>query len=1192
MQKFSYKYVVLLLFLTQLFWGLNAIAHNQCNDQTVFEKISVEHGLSQGTINSFYQDYNGFLWVATNSGLNRYDGVNFKHFFTNPNDTTSVSSNIITVVFEDSKRRLWIGTRNAGLNLYNRKTETFTRITINSNARKSIAQNEILDINEDLQGNLWIATMGGISKLEPNKDEFITYMNNSSSPNVVPSNLILDIGITDKGDVFIATQKGIAQYNAKEDVFVSLDITLEPHYVNLSSLTVFTLVIDLNDDIWFGSAGYGLYKYSPESGKTEWYGQTVQSIDVYDLYKAANGDIWIGTLNGVYKYDWQTLEFSVFKNDPHISNSISNDVIRKVYEDNQGIIWVGVYGLGINKYNPKKNNFYTDKSLISRLSDFPKLTVKTFYEDGDDVWIGTYGEGVIRVSYSNSDILQLKQIEGNSNSLPDDYVYQIAKTPNGIMWFATFDGIASYNLETQTFKNFKHNPDVPSSLPNNNISGLFVDSKGVLWYRTFVDHFGKLNPDGETFQNYSVLGLDTMINFDTSLITGFYEDANGVYWIGTIDLGVYLFDPDKEVFTGHFVANDDNPESICSNEILSFYEDSHNRFWVGTNNGLSLFNADNHTFTNIKNGRGLSNSSICSMQEEGAGFYWVSSQNGMLRVDLNDVKNPVFRKFDAVDGLKNEDFLESASFKDRRGNLYFSGYNNLNAFNPAAIFENNSPPPVYISKIFVSHGNRSKSPKEDISYFIETDSVVFSSSFNNFVFSYTAIEFYQPQKIRFRYKLEGFDNEWNDPIDNKQRYISYTNLNPGTYTFKVIAANSDGVWNHEGDTFLFTIKPPFWKTLWFFALVSLLFVTLFLFYVKFREARLIQSKIRLEELVEERTIEISNQSEELKSQSESLQQANEEIRATSLALYDQNEQFKQKNEEITIKNKELEEQKNSLANLAWELQDKNEEITNQRNEIERQKKEITDSIFYAQRIQQAVLPSQEQIKDLFSEFFIFNRPKSIVSGDFYWATRIGKRRVIAVVDCTGHGVPGGFMSMMGVLMLNEVISLRGILNPATALNQLRQGIISVLHQKGDFYDAADGMDLSLCVIDDENRTLTYAGANSSIIIFEPSKPEAERMTILRSNRMPIAYHPMMKSFTSETYKLTNESIIFLYSDGVFDQFGGPSNKKFQQTRLHSFIHENKDLPLATQGIVLEQFFDKWKGSTYQVDDVMVLGIRV
>jgi serine phosphatase RsbU (regulator of sigma subunit) len=366
-----------------------------------------------------------------------------------------------------------------------------------------------------------------------------------------------------------------------------------------------------------------------------------------------------------------------------------------------------------------------------------------------------------------------------------------------------------------------------------------------------------------------------------------------------------------------------------------------------------------------------------------------------------------------------------------------------------------------------------------------------------------------------------------------------------------------------------------------------------------REASLLKAKRELENLVELRTIEITRKNVEISNQAESLRQANEEIKTTYDVLAEQNKNLQELNEEITVQRNELEEQRNSLANLAWELQEKNEEITSQRNEIQKQKdmlaqqqKEITDSIMYAKRIQQAILPTLEQVGDCFNEFFIFYRPKSIVSGDFYWTSRIGKYRVIAVVDCTGHGVPGGFMSMLGLMMLNEVISQRQILDPAQALNYLRQNIISVLHQKGEITDAGDGMDLSLCIIDDEDMNLYYSGANSSIILMQPDDSGNYIINDIISDRMPISYHLVMRSFSTQKIKLKKGTLIYLYSDGISDQFSGENGKKFQILRLRDFILDNYLLPLKTQGMALEQLFDAWKGDMFQVDDVLVMGVKV
>ena len=584
---------------------------------------------------------------------------------------------------------------------------------------------------------------------------------------------------------------------------------------------------------------------------------------------------------------------------------------------------------------------------------------------------------------------------------------------------------------------------------------------------------------------------------------------------------------------------------------------------------------------------GLPNDVISAIEEDVHGRLWVSTNKGISCVDVNNLSKPVFWNFDKHDGLPMNEFSNNASFTLNSGNILFGALNSFVSFNPLDIKSDTIVPWVYVYEARISEHNRQTEGEDDeiIINLLKSDSLSFAYSQNNLSFYVTVIHPRAPHKNSYKYILEGFDSKWGAPNISQQQFVRYTNLKPGDYTFRVIAQNSDGFWNEEGDSFFFTIEKPFWNKWWFYGVITLIFVGVAYALSQVREAALVKSKEHLEEMVSERTQELLLQSEQLK-------QANEEIRSSSEALTEQNELLKLKHEEITQKNNELEHQKNSLANLAWELQDKNEEITAQRNEIERQKKEITDSILYAQRIQQAVLPTQEQIKELFPEFFIFNRPKSIVSGDFYWATRIGKYRVVAVVDCTGHGVPGGFMSMLCVLMLNEVISLRGYVDPAKALNHLRQSIISVLHQKGEFNDASDGMDLSLCVIDDERKVITYSGANSSMIVFEPNAAPDEKLTILRSDRMPIAYHPLMKSFSNKMVPFGTDTVLFLHSDGIVDQFGGPNNKKFQHQRLLNFIADNSDLPLETQGIVLEQIFSKWKGKAFQVDDVLVMGIKL
>lgn len=332
-----------------------------------------------------------------------------------------------------------------------------------------------------------------------------------------------------------------------------------------------------------------------------------------------------------------------------------------------------------------------------------------------------------------------------------------------------------------------------------------------------------------------------------------------------------------------------------------------------------------------------------------------------------------------------------------------------------------------------------------------------------------------------------------------------------------------------------------------------------------------------------------------------LEQAFEEIKATSDTLSKQNETLKEQNEEITRQNNEIETQRNSLANLAWELQDKSEEVEKQRNILSSQNKEITDSIVYAQRIQSAVLPSDGFLRQLFTDHFIFYRPKSIVSGDFYWATLIKDLLVFCVTDCTGHGVPGAFMSMMGVSFLNEIVRKEEVTNAAQVLDELRNHVISSMEETEEDFVQFDGMDVGLCVLNTKTLLLQFAGSNIPCWIATPNPVVKEGdcnqeiisgLVELRPDRMPIGRYERMHPFKLIEYQLSLGDIIYLASDGFADQFGGSDEKKFQRIRLMELLFQISHLPLAQQSIILESTFDEWKGDRNQIDDVTILSIRV
>lgn len=1163
-----------------------------------FDRLNVEHGLSQNTVYSIIQDHKGFIWFGTDDGLNRYDGYSFKTYTNEIGVNGTLTNNRIIALLEDSSNRLWIATIGGGLNRYDWNTDSFVSFRANPNDSKSLSNDRVMALCEDPSGMIWIGTAdGGLNLFDPTTETFKIYKNSSTNDKTLPSNVIRSLFIDSKDNLWVGTDNGIAIFNRETDSFESFKILNASKQVNNPKI-IRRFLEDKNGIIWIASDEQGLIKYDPEKNEFKFFihspknQNSIASNTIHDIYEDSEGFLWVATYGGLSKFDTSNETFINYLNNPYDPKSLSSNLLRSLYEDNTGVFWIGTYNNGLSKFNRAGKKFVVFRSSYEAGKGLPSSTVKSMIEDKQGLlWIGTSGEGLVKFNIQDNRFEHLSQNSFKGDKLPNNIINTIVKSAQGILWVGTNNGLARINPESMSLKSFFHNPNNPSSLPDRRIRNVYVDKNDVVWVATLNFGLSKLLPDGNSFKTYSFKQNDPT-TISQNRVISLFDDSFGNFWVGTSSEGLNLFDRNTEKVKKLFVHDLNDSTSIISNRIVCFHQDSKGGLWIGTGEGLSKYNYEKQNFENFTTKNGLPNNVIYGILEDNEGRLWISTNLGLSCLTYYDVDKPTFKNYDKYDGFPTNEFAEGSNCKLQSGILLFGGVNNFIAFDPTTIKDNSVLPKVYISVAEIEEQiNGSQAPHEVKINLFDKDSLVFDTKQNNITFQITILHYLAPQKNKFKYKLEGFDSKWIEPPITL-RTAKYTNLQPGDYTFKVIAQNPDGYWNEEGDSFSFTIKSPFWNKWWFYVILSILF-SLFVFgLVKYRESSLVRSKQVLEEMVTKRTREITEQSEELRIQSERLKIANEEIIAKSEALEKQNRELQAKNQEITTQSDELEEQKNSLANLAWELQDKNEEITAQRNEIERQKKEITDSIMYAKRIQNAVLPTQDQIKDLFNEFFILNKPKSIVSGDFYWATRIGKHRIIAVVDCTGHGVPGGFMSMLGVLMLNEVISLRLFIDPARALNQLRQNIISVLHQKGDIDDAADGMDLSLCVINDDDLTLTYSGANSTMIIFNPEKGDMKAINELRSDRMPIGYHLIMKSFTSQQVKLSKGDIIYLYSDGLVDQFGGPENKKLQHTRFKEFIVQNKDLPIETQGIVLEQLFDNWKGNNFQVDDVLVMGLKV
>ena len=419
-------------------------------------------------------------------------------------------------------------------------------------------------------------------------------------------------------------------------------------------------------------------------------------------------------------------------------------------------------------------------------------------------------------------------------------------------------------------------------------------------------------------------------------------------------------------------------------------------------------------------------------------------------------------------------------------------------------------------------------------------------------FDWIGLSYTIPEKVRYQYKLEGVDEQWS-ALTSVTHTDEYKNLTNGNYTFQVKAFNNDGVGNPVPVSFSFEIKPPFWKTFWFILLEIAAGFGLIMMFIRYRERQLIHEKKILEQKVVERTAEIQKQKREIEDKNDALVSQQHEI----LAQRD-------------------------------EIQRQRDVAENQRDQIIIQKKEITDSIHYARRIQTAVLPSEEYQKSILGEYFLLYKPRDIVSGDFYWMTKQENKVIVTAADCTGHGVPGAFMSMLGVSLLNEIVTKERYFQANEILNKLRDYIKTTLSQTGKENEAKDGMDIAMVVLDLDNNQLEFAGANNPLYLVRNGE-----LIEVKGDNMPIGIHGgEERRFKNNIIPLQKDDMVYIFSDGYSDQFGGPDGGKFKTKPFKRLFTEISTRPLFQQWVLMEETIENWKGKLDQVDDILVIGIRI
>ena len=579
------------------------------------------------------------------------------------------------------------------------------------------------------------------------------------------------------------------------------------------------MIADQSGDLWLGTGGGGLNKYDREKDAFIRYQNdpddphSLSSNMIRSVYEDRAGRLWVSTWGGgLNRFDRETETFTHYRYDPADPYSLSADTVFQVYEDHQGMFWIASVG-GISIFDGAGKPFQHYRSISHVLNTLSHNVVRALHAGrAGDVWVGTSGGGLNRLDRQTEAFTHYRHNPADPNSLSNDTVRVIYEDRMGMIWVGTPQRglINRFDPDTERFTHYRHDATNPRSISKGSIMGINEDRTGTLWFASWGGGLNAYDRETDQFTRYQHNPADPHTLSNNQVIT-VVEDRAGELWIGTMGGGLNKFNRESKRFTRyHHVSTE--PQSLVHDSVTSICEGRTGTLWIGTLGGLDKFDRKKDQFTHYTTANGLPSELIWGILEDGRGRLWLSTANGLSRFDP---RTESFRNYTVSDGLQSNTFLNFSSYsKSQSGEMFFGGSNGFNAFYPDQIVDNLNPPPVFITEFLLANkpvpiGTDSVLQKS----ILETDNLVLSYLDRVFSFEFAGLNYRAPGKNRYRYRMEGFDTEWNE-AGSTRRFVTYTNLDPGAYVFRVIAANNDGIWNEEGASIRITVTPPWWETMW------------------------------------------------------------------------------------------------------------------------------------------------------------------------------------------------------------------------------------------------------------------------------------------------------------------------------------------------------------------------------------------
>lgn len=1057
------RVVILLLVLFSTSLSVVAQEYN-------FINYTVDNGLPVTQILAVNQMPDGRIIIGTqNGGFTIYDGNSFSTY----NEEMGLANNIVFDLIPFKGEKIVCGT-NRGLSVF--QYGTFTNFT----SEDGLSHDRIYCLTRK-GDELYMGTGQGVSRFNGHTVSKVSFGNELDSVDV------LNIVKLSNGRLLYCTGGKGVFLETGDHKYKHLDLPDDYNYA-------FSAVELKDSAIWI--LGYdGIASYANGVLK-ELRLPGISTRAFTDGIVDRDGILWLATEGSLIRIeDGKLEELTTF-------NGLVNNQIWKVFEDKENNLWFVSRQNGISKLSDQSFVHYP---YYEGVENQPYLNseavLSVFIDSSQNVWLGQetgYTQVVnrvfhpkrVKVGWAGQEQFMIEHLRFN-------------QLPNGQIIAGTDNGISFPEKNAVTLEGYVRN----KSTNVNYIYAILVDNQKQIWLGTRGG--AAMFKDGKVESIMDIIPTDKDV-FDID------QDHDGNILFAT-DVGLFQYDGKT---TTHFTKKD----GLVSGRIKSITASDDGTIWLATNDGL--FKKEGNKFTNYTTEDGLSSNAINSMIFDDSGNLWAGLSNGIDKIVL---ENGLIASVDHCGpdaGFTGKQCMMNAIDKDNNGHLWIGTVAGVTEFKPRFYHRNTELPTIQIGSV-----NLFGQPTD---WNVFADSVSLKNipvdlelpyHQNYLTFNFIGISMVAPEKVRYKYMLEGVDKHWSSVTPSNEAV--YTNLEAGTYTFKVIACNNEGLWNNDPSTFTFTINPPFWRTWWFYGICMLIFASGVYSYLKIRAANI-------------------------------------------------------------------------------KILEANEKIVTQATIIEEKNKDITDSIEYAKRLQEAFLPSPEEIRNSYKDAFVLFKPKDIVSGDFFWFNKSNNTNVLIAADCTGHGVPGAMMSMVGNNLLNQIVSDGQITNPSEILHDLDIKLVKSLMGSGEG-KAQDGMDIAICTYDPDSNTMLYAGANNPLyVIRQSSEPlmvngeavaprideEAIKLYEVKATRQPIGSFDEKIPFELNKVDMQPGDACYIFSDGYADQFGGPRGKKFRYRQFRELLLHNYDKPMSEQSKILDQSILEWQGGMEQIDDICVIGIKV